>query len=239
MSMEMAIALKKIKIQEEKKMKSKAEELAQLKRFLSRLEKGGYLEGIMKGMYEYAEKQIRSDMAVPVIDMWKQAEEDRSKAAQQASKEWTKAENLKVEVACKTAQLRELERKMEEKQNEYDDERNLLNDRLEEFEAELADKKETIEKLEAELEEKEEKFEDIEDAMSAERVSDKSAYTKLLEMLISQSAKAISDGDYADLRKFDVDVDEDGNVNVKIRSIQIGFVFTKSGRLIGAYNWKS
>ncbi len=52
----------------EKQLKTKQQEIDQLKRFLNRLEKNGYLETIFKGVLEHVEQDIRNDMAFGLVD---------------------------------------------------------------------------------------------------------------------------------------------------------------------------
>jgi seryl-tRNA synthetase len=62
----------------DKTMKSKQQEIDQLKRFLGRLEPDGYLDMIFKGVLEYVERDIRNDIAYNLVDTIKKLDDNWS-----------------------------------------------------------------------------------------------------------------------------------------------------------------
>jgi len=63
--------------------------------------------------------------------------------------------------------------------------------------------------------------------------------SKLKEILDNQAERGIKSGDWPRLeyeqRAHD---DELGGTRLVIDTLQVGFCFSKNGRLLGAYNWK-
>jgi len=60
--------------------------------------------------------------------------------------------------------------------------------------------------------------------------------SKLKEVLSNQRKKEINSGDYKQLA-YRIDKDDEC-ISLEIDSVEIGFVFTLRGRLVGIYNWK-
>lgn len=63
---------------------------------------------------------------------------------------------------------------------------------------------------------------------------------KLKEVFLNQSERGIKSGDWLECEcqidtSFDVPSDK---IFLKVPSLMVGFVFTKAGRFVGAYNWK-
>ena len=61
--------------------------------------------------------------------------------------------------------------------------------------------------------------------------------SKLKEVLDNQAERGITSGDW-DRLTYLVEKSTDGEPVLKLHDLAVGFVFTKAGRLIGAYNWK-
>jgi len=61
--------------------------------------------------------------------------------------------------------------------------------------------------------------------------------TKLKEILDHQSPKGIKSGDWKALEYLQ-EKDEDNYIKLRIESLEVGFLFSPRGRLVGMYNWK-
>ena len=61
--------------------------------------------------------------------------------------------------------------------------------------------------------------------------------TKLKEILENQAKRGIKSGDWKRL-DYRSDFDTDDGWTLRIDSLQVGFQFSKHGRLIGMWNWK-
>lgn len=66
-------------------MKSKQQEIDQFLAFQKRVEKGGYLAGILAGMENYVQNQIQNDTAIPIMNYANQ-NEARVVAAENATR---------------------------------------------------------------------------------------------------------------------------------------------------------
>ena len=61
---------------------------------------------------------------------------------------------------------------------------------------------------------------------------------KLKEVFLNQSERSIQSGDYAECEAV-VEPDNEGAGKIlKVPSLEVGFVFNRNGRFVGAYNWK-
>jgi len=63
--------------------------------------------------------------------------------------------------------------------------------------------------------------------------------TKLKEILNNQAERGIKSGDWKrlDYKEDSLDLKE-FDITLRIENVEIGFVFTKRGRLLGIYTWK-
>jgi chromosome segregation ATPase len=102
-------------------LKTKKEELAQLTRFLSKLEPRGYLEQIFKGVYEYIERDVMNDMAYNLVETIRTLDNNWSEAKVELSRvdaERQKAVDAKIEAKSMFEGLKE---KFTEKTKELND----------------------------------------------------------------------------------------------------------------------
>jgi len=61
---------------------------------------------------------------------------------------------------------------------------------------------------------------------------------KLKEVFLNQAERGIKSGDY-DETECTVEPNTEGSGQIlKVPSLQVGFVFNRNGRFVGAYNWK-
>jgi hypothetical protein len=58
--------------------------------------------------------------------------------------------------------------------------------------------------------------------------------TKLKQILANQAERGVRD--WGELSHAAIQTKK-GEVTLEIKSLQVGFVFSKNGRLLGAYNW--
>lgn len=61
---------------------------------------------------------------------------------------------------------------------------------------------------------------------------------KLKEVFLNQQERSIKSGDYAECEAVVVPNEEGSGQILKVPSLQVGFVFNRNGRFVGAYNWK-
>lgn len=61
---------------------------------------------------------------------------------------------------------------------------------------------------------------------------------KLKEVLLNQAERGIKSGDWTELEAEQSRNGGDKLLTLEIKNLEVTFVFTLRGRLIGAYNWK-
>ena len=95
-------------------MKTKQQEIDQLKRFLDRLEPGGYLDQIFSGVLGYVERDIRNDMAYNLVTIIRRLDDNWSECKVELTRVDTEREKMRVENVALKTQIAELKAKVEE-----------------------------------------------------------------------------------------------------------------------------
>lgn len=91
------------------RQKSKQEEIDQFKAFVASVEPDGYLASILTGMAEWVEEQIRWDMGLSPLQLYRNEQLESGRARQALALKTEEAKRLEAQLEQKTRQVAHLQ----------------------------------------------------------------------------------------------------------------------------------